>query len=261
MFFDLQIITISAVHCSNTWNTFFAERASFRHSGRGPRPRTLALRASQRCVYRVLIARVIIVVVNIFVSKKGIASFRLKRGALRCRVSRVPNRPVSGFKWAPGTVHVQAPLRGGGVSDEFWCTVVGECGLLCSSAYVPWCGPVKHTSTTTPKWVTSCKLPPSPEGSLKFGSRFQQLSGLRQCCRPLNVLVRGWAPLGFRPSSKIDRTEHKQLSEDLLALLAAITSIKHVVVRAPFAANYQISLRIKGGGWDMCREVRDALIT
>ena len=35
----------------------------------------------------------------------------------------------------------------------------------------------------------------------------------------------------------------------------------NVVARAPFAANYQISLGIKsGGGWDSCREVRDALV-
>ena len=31
------------------------------------------------------------------------------------------------------------------------------------------------------------------------------------------------------------------------------------MVRAPFAANFQLVLGIKGGGWDQCREIRDAL--
>ena len=76
---------------------------------------------------------------------------------------------------------------------------------------------------------------------------------------PQNVLVRGWAPLSSRPSSKIDRIEYKKLYEDLLCLLPTGLQNK-VVVRAPFAANHQISLWIKGGGWDMCREVSNALI-
>ena len=60
-------------------------------------------------------------------------------------------------------------------------------------------------------------------------------------------------------SSKIDRTEYKKLTEYLLCLLP--TSLQNnLVVRAPFAANSHISLGIKGGGCQMCREVGDALI-
>ena len=32
------------------------------------------------------------------------------------------------------------------------------------------------------------------------------------------------------------------------------------MVRAPFAANYQISFGLKDGGWDSCRAVQEALI-
>ena len=66
---------------------------------------------------------------------------------------------------------------------------------------------------------------------------------------PHNVLVRGWAPFSSRPSSKIDCTEYKKLSEDLLSILPTCPK-NNVVIRAPCAANYQISLGIKEGGWD-----------
>ena len=50
----------------------------------------------------------------------------------------------------------------------------------------------------------------------------------------------------------------KKLSDELLSLLPTCLQ-NNVVVRAPFAPNYQISVGIKcGGGWDSCREVRVA---
>ena len=73
-----------------------------------------------------------------------------------------------------------------------------------------------------------------------------------------NVLVRGWAPFGSRPSAKIDSIEHKKLFEELIKLLPDCLR-NQVVVRAPFAANYQLVLGAKGGGWDQCKEVRDVL--
>ena len=72
------------------------------------------------------------------------------------------------------------------------------------------------------------------------------------------MLVRGWPPFGSRPSAKIDRVEYKKLSEDLLNLLPDCLR-NQVVVRAPFAANYQLVFGVKGGGWDQCKEIRDAL--
>ena len=75
---------------------------------------------------------------------------------------------------------------------------------------------------------------------------------------PHNVRVRDWAPFGSRPSSKIDRNVYKKLSHDLLSQLPNCLQ-NQVVVRAPFAANFQLVFGIKGGGRDLCREVRDAL--
>ena len=58
-----------------------------------------------------------------------------------------------------------------------------------------------------------------------------------------------------------DRLEFKKLSDELLSMLPTCLQ-NNVVVRAPFAANYQISFGIKGGGGrDLCREVRDALVS
>ena len=66
--------------------------------------------------------------------------------------------------------------------------------------------------------------------------------------QPQNVLVRGWAPFGgSRPSAKIDRVEYKKRWEDLLKLLPDCFR-NQVVVRAPFAPNYQSVLGVKGGG-------------
>ena len=76
--------------------------------------------------------------------------------------------------------------------------------------------------------------------------------------KPQNVLVRGWQPFGSRPSAKIDRVQYKKLSEDLLNLLPDCLR-NQVVVGAPFAANYQLVLGVKGGGWDQCKEIRDVL--
>ena len=74
--------------------------------------------------------------------------------------------------------------------------------------------------------------------------------------QPQNVLVRGWAPFGSRPNAKIDCVEYKKLSEELIKLLPDCLR-NQVLVRAPFAANYQLVLGVKGGGRDQCKEVPD----
>ena len=77
---------------------------------------------------------------------------------------------------------------------------------------------------------------------------------------PRTVLVRGWAPFGSPASQKIDRIEYKKVANELLSCLPHCLQ-NNVVVRAPFAANYQISFGLKdGGGWDSCRAVQEALI-
>ena len=73
------------------------------------------------------------------------------------------------------------------------------------------------------------------------------------------MLVRGWAPFGSAASSKIDRIEYKKVANELLSCLP-LELQNNVMVRAPFAANHQISIGIKdGGGWDSCRAVQLAL--
>ena len=77
---------------------------------------------------------------------------------------------------------------------------------------------------------------------------------------PRTVLVRGWAPFGSPASQKIDRIEYKKVLNELLSSLPHCLQ-NNVVVRAPFAANYQISFGMKdGGGRDSCRAVREPLI-
>ena len=77
---------------------------------------------------------------------------------------------------------------------------------------------------------------------------------------PRMVLVRGWAPFGSPASQKIDRIEYKKVANELLSCLPHCLQ-NNVMVRAPFAANYQISFGLKdGGGWDSCRAVQEALI-
>ena len=79
------------------------------------------------------------------------------------------------------------------------------------------------------------------------------LSASSYVWQPQNVLVRGWAPFGS--SAKTDRVEYKKLSEDLLPDCLR----NQVVLRAPFAANYQLVLGVKGGGRAQCKEIRDVL--
>ena len=77
---------------------------------------------------------------------------------------------------------------------------------------------------------------------------------------PRTVLVRGWAPFGSPASQKIDRIEYKKVANELLSCLPHCLQ-NNVMVRAPFAANCQISFGLKdGGGWDSCRAVQEALI-
>ena len=77
---------------------------------------------------------------------------------------------------------------------------------------------------------------------------------------PRTVMVRGWAPFGSPASQKIDRIEYKKVANELLFCLPHCLQ-NNVMVRAPFAANYQISFGLKdGGGWDSCRAVQEALI-
>ena len=77
---------------------------------------------------------------------------------------------------------------------------------------------------------------------------------------PRTVLVRGWAPLGSPASQKIDCIGYKKVANELLSCLPHCLQ-NNVVVRAPFAANFQISFGMKdGGGWDSCRAVQEALI-
>ena len=74
------------------------------------------------------------------------------------------------------------------------------------------------------------------------------------------VLVRGWAPFGSPASQKIDPIEYKKVANELLSCLPHCLQ-NNVVVRAPSAANSQISFGMKdGGGWDSCRAVREPLI-
>ena len=76
---------------------------------------------------------------------------------------------------------------------------------------------------------------------------------------PRNVLVRGWAPFGSPASQKIDRVEYKKVANELLSCLPHALQ-NNVTVRAPFAANFQISFGMKnGGGFSACRAVQEAL--
>ena len=77
---------------------------------------------------------------------------------------------------------------------------------------------------------------PSPVGSssVSLYERYPQI-----------VQVRGWAPFGSRPAAKIDRIEFEKLTEDLLSMLPTCLQ-NQVVVRAPFAAFFQLVLGIKG---------------
>ena len=107
----------------------------------------------------------------------------------------------------------------------------------------------EKTELTVAGWVVirqATLLPQSGHSRRRSGAR-------RTCSCAVS------APIGSRPSQKIDRLEYKRLSDELLSMLP--TCLRNdVVVRAPFAANYQVSLGIKGGGgWDSCREARDAL--
>ena len=77
---------------------------------------------------------------------------------------------------------------------------------------------------------------------------------------PRTVLVRGWAPFGSPASQKIDRVEYKKVANELLFCLPHSLQ-NNVMVRAPFAANFQINFGLKnGGGFDSCRAVQEALI-
>ena len=74
------------------------------------------------------------------------------------------------------------------------------------------------------------------------------------------MLVRCWAPFGSPASQKIDRIEYKKVANELLSCLPNCLQT-NAVVRAPSAANYQISFGMKyGGGWDSCPAVQEALI-
>ena len=67
------------------------------------------------------------------------------------------------------------------------------------------------------------------------------------------------APFGSPASQKIDRVEYKKIANDLLSCLPHSLQ-NNVTVRAPFAANFQISFGMKnGGGFSSCRAVQDAL--
>ena len=76
---------------------------------------------------------------------------------------------------------------------------------------------------------------------------------------PKSVLVRGWAPFGAAASCKIDRIEYKKAANELLSCLP-LALRNNVMVRAPYAANHQITFGVKGdGGWESCRAVQLAL--
>ena len=84
--------------------------------------------------------------------------------------------------------------------------------------------------------------------------RFRE-NGVRKLCwyvvGPLSDLLR---------RKNIDRVEYKKVANELLSCLPHSLQ-NNVVVRAPFAANFQISFGLKdGGGWDSCRAVQEALI-
>ena len=97
----------------------------------------------------------------------------------------------------------------------------------------------------------------SSDTSSTAGSANSSIQG--EWC-PRAVLVRGWAPFGSPASQKIDRIEYKKVANELLSCLPHCLQ-NNVMVRAPFAANYQISFGLKDGrGWDSCRAVQKALI-
>ena len=74
------------------------------------------------------------------------------------------------------------------------------------------------------------------------------------------MLVRGWAPFGSPAAQKIDRVEYKKVANELLSCLPHDLQ-NNVTVRAPFAANFQISFGLKnGGGFNSCRAVQEALL-
>ena len=97
----------------------------------------------------------------------------------------------------------------------------------------------------------------SSETSSTAGSSNFSVQG--EWCRK-TVLVRGWAPFGSPASQKIDPIEYKKVANEFLSCLPHCLQ-NNVMVRAPFAANFQISFGLKdGGGWDSCRAVQEALI-
>ena len=77
---------------------------------------------------------------------------------------------------------------------------------------------------------------------------------------PANVVGTWLGPFGSPASQKIDRIEYKKVANELLSCLTHCLQ-NNVMVRAPSAANYQISFGLKdGGGWDSCSAVQEALI-
>ena len=89
-------------------------------------------------------------------------------------------------------------------------------------------------------------LPPQP-------TPLHQLSGAQ-----VSVGAR-LGSFGAAASCKIDRIEYKKAANELLSCLPFALR-NNVMVRAPYAANHQITFGVNGGGgWESCRAVQLAL--
>ena len=102
----------------------------------------------------------------------------------------------------------------------------------------------------------TCLRTPRPLLALQIS--LSREKGVREQCWSVD------GPLLARPRrKKIDRIEYKKVANEANELLSCLPHClqNNVVVRALFAANYQISFGLKdGGGWDSCRAVQEALI-
>ena len=78
---------------------------------------------------------------------------------------------------------------------------------------------------------------------------------------PKTVLARGWALLDLPRRKRLIVLSTRRWQTNCLLSCLPHCLQNNVVVRAPFAANFQISFGLKdGGGWDSCRAVQEALI-
>jgi len=75
---------------------------------------------------------------------------------------------------------------------------------------------------------------------------------------PRSVLVRGWAPFGAGPASKLNKAEYKVAGDKLLNFLPLALRAQ-VSVAAPYVLNHQITMYLREASSDLCHRVREAL--